>query len=194
MPGAIKRNSVKSESLKKSGGSADYKSGLKAGTAAVKKISRSPAEAVSKNQKTRKSVYSTSPDKSLRNLAVYVKRLEKENSILAKELIQKKERRLELPILDHEDTRMAMARLNLRITETESLMAHQKQGLTAVKGIISAQEKRMNEITNRIEELQGDVSKNIIQPQEAKLQLEGLLRELQKLRSRREQAQAGIAV
>jgi len=184
MPGTVKKKRDQSGNVSKKKTAASQKA---SGTAVQSSAAVKPVT----GKKVQRSV---SPDKSLKNLAVYVKRLEKENSILAKELIQKKERRLQLPIINPEENRMAMARLNMRITETESLMALQKKGLTAVKEIISTQENRMKEITNRIADLQNDVSKKVIKPDEAKIQLEGLLSELQKLRSRREQTMADLAV
>ncbi|MDH5654411.1 MAG: hypothetical protein OEZ34_00765 [Spirochaetia bacterium] len=151
-------------------------SSKKTETVKVKKKSRAPSQ------------------KSMKSLVQYMKQLEKENSILARELVQKKERRLNLPVIDHEENKMAMARINLRITETESLMAHQKKNISHVKGLISSQEERMKEITEKIEELQKKMHNQSVPPGDAKVQLEDLLSELKKLRSRREKALAGLAV
>jgi hypothetical protein len=195
MPAPAKKSKEKSvRTLKKSLSGTAAASGPKIKSGAVKTVAKNRHVADVNTQRSSKIQHTISPIKSIKNLAVYLKRLEKENSILARELIEKKERRLRLPILNPEDTRMTMARLNLRITETESMMAHQKQGLQDAKGFISTQEKRMKDIALKINSLQNDVTKKVIQPHEAKLQLEGLLQELQKLRSRREETLAGLAV
>jgi len=126
-------------------------------------------------------------DEKFQSLKHQLDLLDQENQRLAKELALKKERRLSLPEIVPGESLESMARLNVQLTETESLMANQRTSINDVQGVIRSHEGALESILNRLSEIEKKQALlETMEPEAVKEELTGLLAELYDLRKKRE--------
>jgi hypothetical protein len=131
----------------------------------------------------------------LPSLIQKMNRLEKENLRLGKELIEKRRRRIENPAIVPGESLVEMARLNLKITEAEAMIASQRNGIHGILGFITLHENRVGELDMRLKEMEKMDPKEATTDREAlKREIHGILSELKALREKRERLMTVKAV